>query len=121
MHVWSLILQLKGVAEHRLVYRYQNALLDEEGLRLRLECVRAERRRGAPIATACLGALTFFLARLEQNVARYLWIGAGCLATLLLAARFAQEDRIVRNWAAAVGTVLWFQKVRNRRSNGAVN
>jgi hypothetical protein len=47
-------------------------------------------------------------------------MSAGCLAPLILATQFAGEYRIVRNWAAAVGTVIWFQKLRNRRGNGAV-
>ena len=68
---------------------------------------------------ACLCALPFFLARLEQSVGRYLWIGIGCLAPLLLAAKFAGEYRIVRNWEAAVGTVIWFQKFRRGRGVSA--
>jgi hypothetical protein len=102
-----------------LVYRYQNALLEDEGLRLRLECLRPQRRRIMPIAMACLCAVPFFLARFEQNGGRYLLIGLGCLALLLLAAKFAGEYRIVRTWAAAVGTVISFQKFRRRRSMGA--
>jgi hypothetical protein len=69
---------------------------------------------------ACLCALPFFLARLEQSNGRYLLIGVGCLAPLLLAARFAGEYRIVRNWAAAVGTVISFQKLMNRRRGAAI-
>ena len=101
-----------------MVYRYKNALLDDERLRQKLECLRPERRRIIPIAMACLCALPFFLARLEQSVGRYLLIGVGCLAPLLLAAKFAREYRIVRNWTAAVGTVISFQKLMNR-SRGA--
>jgi hypothetical protein len=97
-----------------LVYRYQNALLDDDELRQKLECLRPVRRRILPIAMACLCALPFLLARLEQSAGRYLWIGVGCLAPLLLAAQFAAEYRIVRNWAAAVGTVISFQKLRRR-------
>jgi hypothetical protein len=103
-----------------LVYRYQNALLDDEKLRQTLERLRPERRRILPIAMACLCTLPFFLARLEQNVNRYLLIGVGCLAPLLLAARFAGEYRIVRNWTAAVGTVISFQKLMNRRRSAAI-
>jgi hypothetical protein len=103
-----------------LVYRYQNALLDDERLRQKLDCLRPERRRILPIAMACLCALPFFLARLEQSVGHYSWIGVGCLAPLLLAARFAGEYRIVRNWAAAVGTVISFQKLMNRRRGAAI-
>jgi hypothetical protein len=98
-----------------LVYRYQNALLDDERLRQKLEYLRPERRRIVPIAMACLCALPFFLARLEQSIGRYLLIGIGCIAPLILAARFAGEYRVVRNWAAAVGTVISFQKLTNRR------
>ena len=103
-----------------MVYRYQNALLEDEGLRLRLECLRPERRRIMPIAMSCLCALPFFLARLEQNVGRFLLIAVGCLAPLLLAARFAEEYRIVRNWATAVGTVISFQKLTNSRRGAAI-
>lgn len=102
-----------------MVYRYQNALLEDEGLRRSLGCLRPERRRIVAIAMACLCALPFFLARLEQNVVRDVWIGVGCLAPLLLAARFAVEYRIVSNWAAAVGTVIWLQKSRPRHGVGA--
>ena len=97
-----------------MVYRYQNALLDDEELRQKLECLRPVRRRILPIAMACLCALSFLLARLEESAGRYLWIGVGCPAPLLLAAQFAAEYRIVRNWAAAVGTVISFQKLRRR-------
>jgi hypothetical protein len=69
---------------------------------------------------ACLCAVPFFLARLEQNVGRYFLIGVGCLTPVLLAARFAGEYRIVRNWAAAVGTVISFQKLMNRRQGAAI-
>ena len=103
-----------------MVYRYHNALLDDEKLRRKLECLRPERRRIIPIAIACLCALPFFFARLEQNAGRYLLIGVGCLAPLLLIARFAAEYRIVRNWAAAVGTVISFQKLMNRRRGAAI-
>ena len=103
-----------------MVYRYQNALQDDEKLRRTLESLRPTRRRVVPIAMACLCATPFFLARFEENVARYLWIGGGCLVLVLLVAKFAGEYRIVRNWAAAVGTVIWFQKVRGRRGVGAM-
>jgi hypothetical protein len=104
-----------------MVYRYQNALLDDEALRRRLECLHPERRRILPIAMVCLCAIPLFLARFENSVFRYVLIGAGCLAPLIVATRFAGEYRIVRNWAAAVGTVIWFQKLRNRRGGyGAV-
>ena len=102
-----------------MVYRYQNALLDDEGLRQKLGCLRPEWRI-LSVAVACLCALPFLLARLEQSNGRYLLIGVGCLAPLLLAARFAGEYRIVRNWAAAVGTVISFQKLMNRRRGAAI-
>jgi hypothetical protein len=47
-------------------------------------------------------------------------IAVGCIAPLLLAARFAGEYRIVRNWASAVGTVISFQKLTNRRRGAAI-
>ncbi len=73
-----------------------------------------------PVAMGFLCALPFFLARLEQSVGHYLLIGVGCIAPLLLAARFAGEYRIVRNWAVAVGTVISFQKLTNRRRGTAI-
>jgi hypothetical protein len=103
-----------------MVYRYKDALLDDERLRQKLECLRPERRRIIPIAMGCLCALPFFLARLEPSVGRYLLIGVGCLAPVLLAAKFAREYRIVRNWAAAVGTVISFQKLMNRRRGATI-
>jgi hypothetical protein len=103
-----------------LVYRYQNALLDDERLRRRLESLHPERRRSIPIAIACLCAVPFVLATLEDSVRMYLWIGVGCIAPLFVAVRFAEEYRIVRNWAAAVGTVIWFQKLQGRRSGAAI-
>ena len=103
-----------------MVYRYQNALLDDEALRGKLESLRPVRRRIVPIAMAFLCALPFFLSRLEENVGRYLLIGVGCLAPLLLAARFAEEYTIVRSWAVAVGTVISFQKLTNRRRGAAI-
>jgi hypothetical protein len=103
-----------------MVYRYQNALRDDEKLLQTLACLRSERRRIGTIATACLCALPFFLARFEENIERYLLIGVGCLVLLLFTARFAIEHRIVRNWAAAVGTVIWFQKIQGRRRGAAI-
>jgi hypothetical protein len=69
---------------------------------------------------ACLCAVPLFLASFEESVGRYFWIGIGCLAPLFLAAKFAGEHRIVRNWAPAVGTVIWFQKLQGRRRGAAV-
>jgi len=102
-----------------MVYRYQNALQDDERLRRKLECLRPVRRRILPIAMACLCAIPFFLASFQQNVDRYPLICGGCLALVFFAAKFAGEYRIVRNWAAAVGTVIWFQTFRGRRGVGA--
>ena len=97
-----------------MVYRYQNALRDDAGLRDALNNLRPEYRRILPLALACLCAVLLLLARTQKGLGRYVFIAAGSLAALLFAARFLAEHRIVSNWAAAVGTVLLFRKHRRR-------
>jgi Protein of unknown function (DUF3592) len=98
-----------------MVYRYQNALRDDDGLRQKLQFLRPMPRRLIPIALACICAVPLLLARLERGVGRYVFIFFGCLVASLFAARFVHEYRVVRNWSTAVGTVLLFRKSGHRR------
>ncbi|SRR6266567_687126 len=93
-----------------MVYRYQNALRDDDGLRQKLQFLRPVPRRVMPIALVLICAVPLLLARLEGGVGRYVFIFFGCLVAFLFAARFVQERRVVRNWSAAVGTVLLFRR-----------
>ena len=98
-----------------MVYRYQNALREDDGLRQKLQLLRPVPRRVMPVALACLCAVPLLLARLEGGVGGYVFIFIGCLVAFLFAARFVQEHRVISNWRAAVGTVLLFQESGHRR------
>jgi len=98
-----------------MVYRYQNALLEDDGLCQKLQFLHPVPRRVIPIALVCVCAVPFLLARLEGGIGKYVFIFFGCLVAILFAARFVQEHRIVRKWTATVGTVLLFRKSGQRR------
>jgi|ERR1700722_4069307 len=98
-----------------MVYRYQNALREDDELRKRLQFLRPVPRRVLPIALGCLCVGLVLLGRLDGGIGGYMFVFSGCLVGFLFAARFLKEHTVIRHWRAAVGTVLLFQKSGHSR------
>ncbi len=98
-----------------MVFRYANALRDDEALGQKLLGLRMEPRRWAFVAAGLICGSLLIAASIVHGFDRVLPGFFGSCVLAFSFAEFAKEHKIVQNWSASVGTVLNFRKFQYKK------